>query len=269
MPIVQLESLEGDATALYRRLRDPELVRRQGLFIAEGRLVVERLLGDPRFDIQSVLLSHAAAEALSPVLDRLSPSVPVFIASIEQFGALTGVNVHRGCLALVKRPAEAVLGAVVASARTVIALDRVSNPDNVGGVFRNAAALGAEALVLGPGCCDPFYRKAIRTSMAATFRVPFARIDRWPDAFRVLREAGCTLVAMTPARDAVALDVFAQAPRPRRLALLCGAEGEGLPLSLLDACDVRVRIPIREDVDSLNVAVAVGIALARLAPPPG
>jgi tRNA G18 (ribose-2'-O)-methylase SpoU len=192
----------------------------------------------------------------------------VFIASVEQFGALTGVNVHRGCLALVKRPEECRLDALVPSARTVIALDRVSNPDNVGGVFRNAAAFGVDAVVVGPGCCDPYYRKAIRTSMAATLRVPFARVERWPDALDEMRSAGFTLVAMTPAKEAVPLDAFVLGRRPERLALFLGAEGEGLPVALLAAADVRVRIPIRDGVDSLNVAVAAGIALARLAPSP-
>ena len=145
-------------------------------------------------------------------------------------------------------------------------LEAVANADNVGGVFRNAAAFGAGAVVLSPTCCDPFYRKAIRTSMGAVLRVPFARAHEWPAAIDRIRAAGFAIVALTPRDPADPLDAFiASRDCPRTLALVAGAEGAGLSEAAETAADRRVRIPISDDVDSLNVAVAVGIALWSVA----
>ena len=127
-----------------------------------------------------------------------------------------------------------------------------------------AAAFGAGAVLLSPACCDPLYRKAIRTSMAAVLRVPFARLDAWPHGLVCLREAGFTIVALTPRAPARSLEEFSARPRPERIALVVGTEGEGLSPALEEIADVRVRIPIADDVDSLNVAVAAGIALYAL-----
>jgi tRNA G18 (ribose-2'-O)-methylase SpoU len=138
------------------------------------------------------------------------------------------------------------------------------NADNVGGVFRNAAAFGADAVLLGPKCCDPLYRKAIRTSMAATLRVPFAKLDAWPTALSQIRARGFLLAALTPREDAVHLAAFARQYRGDRLAILVGAEGDGLTTEAEREADTRVCIPIRREVDSLNLAVATGIALAWL-----
>ena len=130
-------------------------------------------------------------------------------------------------------------------------------------MFRNVAAFGADGVLLSPACCDPLYRKAIRTSMGATIRVPFSRIDEWPGGLADLRATGFTVVALTPRRPAQTLDQFA-AGRPARLALLVGTEGAGLSEQAAAFADARVRIPIGEGVDSLNLSVATGIALARL-----
>jgi tRNA G18 (ribose-2'-O)-methylase SpoU len=164
----------------------------------------------------------------------------------------------------VQRPPPSPLDDVLRDARLVVALEDVANADNVGGVFRNVAAFGADAVLLSPSCCDPLYRKAIRTSMAATLRVPFARIDAWPEGLSDLRARGFTLVALTPREPAQALDSFARTGRTDRLVLLVGAEGAGLSPAVERAADVRVRIPVRPVVDSLNLAVATGIALSRL-----
>src|SRR6185295_3279766 len=150
---------------------------------------------------------------------------------------------------------------LLATARTVIVVEGVTNPDNVGGVFRNAAAFGADAVLLSPTSCDPLYRKAIRTSMAAAIRVPFARAVDWPGALTQVRAAGFTIVALTPREPSETLEAFASRPRPARLALVVGAEGAGLTPAVEATADHRVRIPIGDDVDSLNLAVAVGIAL--------
>jgi tRNA G18 (ribose-2'-O)-methylase SpoU len=270
MTLVQLESLDDPRIADYRIVAEPEIVRVRGLFVAEGRRVVERLIGERRFAIRSVLVSDAAHHALEPALAELHEDVPVYVCGARSFAAITGFDVHRGCLALAERPMPIDLARVLTAARTIVVLDGVANADNVGGVFRNAAAFGVDAVLLTPDCCDPLYRKAIRTSMAATLRVPFARMDGWPQGTAELRKAQFTLVALTSHHPSSSLDEFvtfvesAESNRPDRLALLVGAEGRGLSAGIEEAADHRVRIPIDPSVDSLNLAVATGIALARL-----
>ena len=240
------------------------MIRARGLFVAEGRLVVRRLIDEHRFGVRSLLLSDTARGDLEPWLARLDPEVPVYICAVDHFLDMPGLDIHRGCLALVQRPPASPLDDILRDARLVVALEDVANADNVGGVFRNVAAFGADAVLLSPSCCDPFYRKAIRTSMAATLRVPFVRIDAWPEGLSDLRARVFTLVALTPREPAQALDAFALDTRPDRLVLLVGAEGAGLSPAAERAAHVRVRIPVRPAVDSLNLAVASGIALSRL-----
>ena len=251
----------------YQCVSDPELVRQRGLFVAEGRLIVERLIAEKRYSVQSLLLSVAAHRALAASLSALPSSVPVYVCDAADLRGITGYDVHRGCLALAARPVAASIDLILRDARFVVVLEGVTNPDNVGGVFRNAAAFGADAVLLDATSCDPLYRKAIRTSMAATLRVPFARADPpdgWTDALLDLKARGFSLVALTPAESASDLDEFAGSARPPRVALLLGSEGPGLRPASEAAADYRVRIPIRHDVDSLNLAVAAGIALHRL-----
>jgi tRNA G18 (ribose-2'-O)-methylase SpoU len=270
MPIERLTGSSDPRVADYRQIAEADLVRSQGLFIAEGRLVVNRLIEDGhRF--RSVLVNGAAYRSLEAALTRLAQQVPVYICETADLIEITGYNIHRGCLAIVERPTARTLSSLLADvARTrlrrvvVVILESVANADNVGGVFRNAAAFSSRAVFLSPACCDPLYRKAIRTSMAATLRVPYARIDKWPDDLALLRDHGFTIAALTPRQPSIALDEFASALLSSRLALLVGTEGLGLTSEAEAAADVRVRIPIAPEVDSLNVAVAVGIALHRL-----
>jgi len=208
------------------------------------------------------LLSEAAQQQLDGVLARLDPGVPVYVCPVESFHHITGFNIHRGCVALVERPASPSIRELLSGARFVLMLESIANPDNVGGIFRNAAAFAADGVLLDGATCDPFYRKAIRTSMGAVLRVPFARAD-WADALPILRASGFTIVALTP-HGAEPLDGFAEHQRGDRLALLLGNEGTGLSDAWSASADARVRIPMRSEVDSLNVAVAAGIALARL-----
>jgi tRNA G18 (ribose-2'-O)-methylase SpoU len=176
---------------------------------------------------------------------------------------LTGFNFHRGCLAIADRPAPLAVETLLDQARCVLVLEELSDADNVGGVFRNAAAFGVDAVVLSPGCCDPLYRKATRTSMGATLRVPFARMPKWPDGLHAFDDAGMTLVALTPREPALTLDEWAGA-LPNRPAIMLGTEGAGLSAGAERMAASRVRIPIASGVDSLNVSVAAGIALSRL-----
>jgi tRNA G18 (ribose-2'-O)-methylase SpoU len=257
----RVERLDDARIAAYRDMPDPELVRARGLFIAEGRLVVRRVIEDGRWNVHSVLVSDAAKRSLQPALDAIAHRVPVYVCTATEFPGITGYDIHRGCLALVERPAALSPETLVATARTIAVLEGLTNADNVGGIFRNAAAFGVDGVLLSPTCCDPFYRKAIRTSMASVLRVPFARADAWPEELLRLRAAGFTIAALTPREPAETLTSFAAGALPERIALVVGTEGTGLTAAVEALADRRVRIPIVDGVDSLNVAVAVGIAL--------
>ena len=263
MRLVSISDPEDSRLADYRIVSDGELIKRRGLFVAEGRLVVQRLIEDQRAVVRSLLLSEVAAQSLAHALVQLPAGTPVYVCERSAFPAITGFNVHRGCLALAERLPDVGLDSLAAS-RAIVVLENVGNADNLGGVFRNAAAFGAGGVVLSPACCDPLYRKAIRTSMGATLRVPFARAEAWPAALERLRDHGLTIVALTPREPALSLAEFARSSSGARIALLVGAEGEGLSAQAETIADRRVRIPIQADVDSLNLAVATGIALARL-----
>ena len=248
----------------YRSLADPDLLRSHGLFVAEGRLVVSRVVEDGRYRVRSLLVNEAARADLAASLARLDDAVPIYLCETRGFLDITGFNIHRGCLALVERPPETPLDAVLASGSRVVVLDGVTNADNVGGVFRNAAAFHANGVVLSPTACDPLYRKAIRTSMGAVLQVPFARAGEWPAALSAVRAAGFTIVALTPGEASEPLERFTARPRPSKIALVVGSEGTGLTPMVEAAADYRVRIPISDAVDSLNLSVAAGIALYAL-----
>ena len=264
MPFETVAAIDDPRLADYRGVRDPELARARGVFVAEGRLVVKRVIEDGRYTVQSVLVSEASRRDLEVSLSRIESCATIFVCATNEFSQITGYHLHRGCLALVERPPARQLDEVLRSTNLAVVLDSVANADNVGGVFRCAAAFGAGAVLLGPTCCDPFYRKAIRTSMGATLAVPFVRLDNWRSSLTLMQQAGFTLMALTLREPSESLDVFAARPRPPRLALLIGAEGTGLTPALEAMADARVRISMRPEIDSLNLAVAAGIALHRL-----
>jgi tRNA G18 (ribose-2'-O)-methylase SpoU len=186
------------------------------------------------------------------------------VSSTPVLAGVVGFKFHRGCLALSHRPAGASVGDVTNGAALLLALEGVTDPDNVGGAFRNAAAFGVDGVLLS-GCCDPLYRKAVRTSMGHVLQMPHARVDDLSSAMDALKSAGFTIVALTPAADATPLDEYAGARGPlERIALLAGSEAGGLSAGALAAADRRVRIPMSPGVDSLNLSTAVGIALDRL-----
>jgi tRNA G18 (ribose-2'-O)-methylase SpoU len=260
----RVERADDPRVAEYRNVPDPELVRARALFVAEGRLIVRRVIEDGRYRLRSVLVTDAAHRSLEPWVRTLPPEVPVYVCEVADFLGITGYNIHRGCLALVERPAPITINQLLGGARTIVALEAVANADNVGGIFRNAAAFGADGVLLSPTCCDPLYRKAVRTSMGAALRVPFARADDWPQALASLRAQRFAVVALTPRDSAESLDAFTSRERPSRVALLLGTEGAGLSSLAEEAAAHRVRIPISDGVDSLNIAAAAGIALYAL-----
>jgi tRNA G18 (ribose-2'-O)-methylase SpoU len=264
MHIIRIERPDDSRIAEFAHLSDPQLLRARGLFVAEGRLVVARVLVDRRHVMRAVLLSDAAFAAMSAELESAGADVPVFVCPTEYFLPITGFDIHRGCLALVERPALSAAGELLRGARLVVVLEGVANPDNIGGVFRNASAFGADAVLLSPTCSDPLYRKAIRTAMGATLTVPFAELTPWPGALSIVQSAGFHVAAFAPRAAARTLDAYV-ADRPAgHVALLFGAEGSGVSPAAEAAADALVRIPISSAVDSLNVAVAAGIALHRL-----
>lgn len=247
----------------YRNLPDRVLLAERGLFIAEGRLVVARLLASVRFATRSLMLTPAAAEAMSAALGARE-DLRVFLVDQRTMNQVTGFNLHRGCLAVGVRPAEPDPAALAREARLLLALERVGNADNVGSIFRNGAAFGADAVLLSSDCADPLYRKALRTSMGAALQIPFARADHWPATLEACRDAGLRLVGLTPAAHARPVADVAARLDGERVALIVGHEGDGLSSATLGRCDIVARIPMRPAVDSLNVATAAAIALYAL-----
>lgn len=277
MPIIELSDAEDPRLAAYALVADPTRLRQAGWFVAEGRLVVARLLRAARYHVESLLLHPSAWRALEPLLGN-APLFPVYVCPPALFLRLTGHDFHRGCLGLVRRPEPLSLERFW-QARTLVVLEGVANADNLGGVFRNAAAFGADGVLLDPSSSDPLYRKAIRTSMGASLSVPFATLGDteasdagacrscWPDCLSQLQARGFELLALTPQSPSIELAEYAARPgRAERFALLIGAEGPGLSQAALGRVTVRLRIPMRAEVDSLNLAVACGIALDRLMP---
>ena len=257
LPGIKVSSIDDPRVASYRHIAAPQALLELGVFVAEGRLVVRRLLELRQWAIESILLTPAAAETISDVLPLTN--APVYIVDQDVMNGIAGFNIHRGCLALVRRPETPTLDRIAAGPLwRVLVLEGINNPDNVGGLFRTAAAFGIELVVLGPNCGDPLYRKAIRTSMGATLSVPFVKAPQWPGAIWDLRTDGFTVVALTPAMSAAPLEDV----RPSaKLALLVGSEGEGLTRDAFDAATLLARIPMSQAVDSLNVTTAASIAM--------
>ena len=240
----------------YRALTDVELRTRfeppHGLFIAEGELVLNRALR-AGYRPRSVLVDAKRVDQVPDV------DAPIYAATQAVLEATTGFHVHRGVLASFHRQPLPDPAAVLAAATRVAILEDVNNHTNLGAVFRGAAALGMDAVLLSPSCADPLYRRSVRVSMGEVFAVPYARLAPWPSALSSVRAAGFTVLALTPSPDAVPLQRLDPAQR-RRPALLLGAEGAGLSAAAMAASDVRVAIPMRRGVDSLNVAAAAAVA---------
>jgi tRNA G18 (ribose-2'-O)-methylase SpoU len=245
----------------YVRLRDVNLRKsleaEHGLFMAEGEKVIRRAIatGHP---VRSLLMARRWAEPLADVLG----DAPVYVVSDEVAEAVTGFAVHRGALASMERLPLPSVASVVAGARRILLLEDLVDHGNVGAIFRCAAALGVEAVVLSPRCADPLYRRSVKVSMGAVFAVPYARMSDWHGGLRELREAGFSLLALTPDQSATPID---KAPLGERVALMLGAEGDGLSSRWLREADEPVCIPMSGaamelGVDSLNVVAAAAIA---------
>jgi len=248
----------------YRNIPDPELVERRGIFVAEGRLVVQRLLSDGLLATRSVMVTDTALETIRPFI-AVHPDVPIYVVPQPVMDGVAGFNVHRGCLAIGERPVARAWRTLARDARVLLILERIGDPDNVGSIFRNAAAFGVDAVLLDPASTDPLYRKAIRTSMGAALKIPFARVDNWPNALNDLAREDMAVVALTPSPAVPCLHTIAKQFSGRRVALVLGHEGDGLSPEALEACELRARIAMSGGSDSINVATAAAIALYELA----
>lgn len=267
MRVESVESLDDPRVADYRNLRDPALRDERGLFIAEGRLTVKRLFASPRFRARSVFATESGLRGLERDQVAIDDETPVFVAAPGLLNEVVGYRMHRGCLATGERGVAggpgSPLAEVVRDARRILVLEDLADPDNIGGIFRNALAFGVDAVVLTRRCADPLYRKSIRVSMGAVLALPFTRIPDASESLTLLKDEGFEIIATTTDAAARPFDSFA--PIPERVALLFGTEGEGLSATALAAADHRVRIPMARGADSLNVATASGIVLHHFA----
>jgi len=242
-----------------RRLLEPE----RGLYLAESQKVIRRALAAGH-RMRSLLMAPRWLEDLSDLVAAARRAgAPVYAAPAAVIEAMTGFHVHRGALASMHRPDSADPATVLAGARRVVVLEDFVDHTNVGAVFRSAAALGVDAVLITPRCADPLYRRSVRVSMGAVFQVPWTRLSDWPASVQVLQEAGFVVAALALRQDAVDLDSLALRA-PDRLALVLGAEGDGLSARTIDGADLAVRIPMTGGVDSLNVAAASAVAFWAL-----
>jgi tRNA G18 (ribose-2'-O)-methylase SpoU len=266
MRLERITALADARVAPYRDLREGKLLEEQGLFVAESRHVVRRLLAGRGFPVRSLLLSEPALADLGGALAALADPPVVLLAPHALLCEIAGYHVHQGCLALAERGAQGSVAELAQRAAAggglIVGIERLGDPANVGSVFRNALAFGADAVLLAPGGADPLFRKAVRVSMAATLAVPFARASAWPGDLDKLRAEGFRVLACVAQPDATPLDAFGRSlPLPPRVVLLFGTEGAGLEPATRAASDAALTVPTAAGIDSLNVATASGIVL--------
>jgi tRNA G18 (ribose-2'-O)-methylase SpoU len=273
MAEIPIADLDDPRVALYRNLKDRDLRTQSDAFIVEGRGPLETLLDRSPFEPESLLLSVRAARALADRLAKLPAELPVYVTERDVLAGIVGFDLHRGVLAVCRREhaptfddAFGPRGISAGAHAPVVALEALANLDNVGAIFRNAHAFGVPSILLCPRSCDPLYRKAIRTSVAASLCIPFVRASSWPEPLDRLRDLGYTLAALHPASSATAIADW-RPPRGRKLALVVGTEGDGISAEALARCDAQIRIPMAAKMNSINVATACAIALHHLALP--
>ena len=253
----------SDSLDDFRALSDPgrrRMVERQGdYFVVEGSFALDALLASD-YRIRTVLVAERKADE---VRARVGSRAPVVVRPEDQVAGIAGFAFHRGVLASADRRPVPEPAELLAGARLVAVVEGLGDHENLGALFRNAAAFGVDAVLLDPTTADPLYRRSVRVSLGHVLRVPWARLPRLPGGLAVVREHGLAPVALTPAADAEPIDALGR--DPGRVALLLGAEGSGLSPATLGAADRRVRIPMAAGMDSLNVATAAAIAFHRLA----
>jgi tRNA G18 (ribose-2'-O)-methylase SpoU len=255
---VGVEDIADPRVSDYRDLTDGQR-RRQENFIVEGVFAIRQLLRS-QYPVRSLLVTPSKLRSLEAELGSLE--APVYVAPQPVLAGIAGYNVHRGALAAADRMPLPAVDDLLTTAGLVVVLEGVNDHENIGALFRNAAAFGVDAVLLCPRCADPLYRRSVRVSVGHVLHVPWTRMEPWPGGLERVRSFGLQLVALTPTPTATALNRFAGTGR---VALLLGEEGPGLSLGALSAAQCRVRIPMAPGVDSLNVATAAAIALYHLA----
>jgi tRNA G18 (ribose-2'-O)-methylase SpoU len=304
VPITEITDLADPRLADYAHLTDVALKKARGtehgLYLAESLLVFERGLRAGHVPRSVLALGTSADEAIAALAEHgyaagpgspdgsgspetpgspetsgspeipgspgnpASPEIPVFVGPGELLAELTGYILHRGLIASMNRPALVDPAELLANARRIVVLENVVDPTNVGAIFRSAGAIGADAVLVTPQCSDPFYRRAIRVSMGTVLQVPWTRVGDWPSTRELLVGAGFHIAALALTPDAVSLRDFARTV-PEKLALVLGAEGEGLTPEAIAAADTVLKIPMRHGIDSLNVAAASAVAMWAVA----
>ncbi len=252
--------------ATFRDVKERDLTGREGLFIAEGEVVLRVLSSKAsRCEAVSVLIAEKRLEALREILEGFEPEVPIYTAGQEVLDSIAGFHLHRGILALGRKPAPIELTSLLVELeakggrQVLVAASGIGNHDNMGGIFRNAAAFGAGVVLMDSGCCDPFYRKAIRVSVGAILRTPMVTGLSAPEMVGTLQTRGWDVLALTPSAEMILSDF-----RPKdRTVILLGSEGPGLPKAIIDSC-TPIGIRMAGGFDSLNVAATSAVALHQL-----
>lgn len=260
--VIDITDVDDPRIDDYRSLnssdRRPDLPGGKGLVIAEGTLVVRRMI-ESRFAPRSLMGVDRRLEELGSDLD--AADVPFYRVPTEVMDECIGFHLNRGVLSAADRAQEPGLDEALEGARTIAVLEGVNDHENIGSMFRNATGLGIDAVVFGARCADPLYRRAVRVSMGHVLRLPYTHLPDWPRGLDELRTRGFTVVALTPDPAAPALSEILRDLGPQeRVALLVGAEGPGLREHTMRACDSRARIPMAPGTDSLNVATAAAVA---------
>lgn len=265
--IITVSDINAPELAVYASLTEAQLKKDKGLFIAESVKVIDVAL-DKGLKPVSFLMEQRQIEGIGKEIIARCPDVPVYTASRDVLCALTGFELTRGVLCAMKRPESANLDKILEKAKRIAVLERLSDSVNVGAVFRSAAALGMDAVLLFHNCSEPLNRRSVRVSMGSVFLVPWAFFDKenFPlpeNAVDYLKEKGFTTAAMALENDSIGIDDPILKER-QKLALFLGAEGDGLSKGTIKACDYTVKIPMHHDVDSLNVAAAAAVSFWQL-----
>ncbi|MCF2554193.1 TrmH family RNA methyltransferase [Faecalicatena contorta] len=269
--IIEIKDFQAPELDAYARLTERQLLNRddpeKGLFIAESPKVIERALDSGCVPVSLLLeKKHITGEA-KHIVDRCS-DIPVYTASFDVLTQLTGFNLTRGALCLMRRPKHPTVSSVCKNARRIVILENVMNPTNIGAIFRSAAALNIDAVLLTPACSDPLYRRSIRVSMGTVFQIPWTFLGEneadWPQpAIQTLQSTGFKTAALALSNDSVSID-DTNLMAEEKLAIILGTEGDGLADTTIADCDYTVKIPMSHNVDSLNVAAASAVAFWQL-----
>lgn len=274
MPVIRIETLDDPRLDAYARLTEAQLRNKlepeKALFIAESGKVIERAFAGGMEPI-SLLMEEKWLESMADIIERMEaehPDLPIFVAPHDELEKLTGFELTRGALGAFRRPQPQDVREVLENARLVAVLEDITNHTNVGAIFRSAAALGVDAVLVTPACYDPLYRRAVRVSMGTVFQVPWTRIGsdahNWAsEGIPLLKSLGFTTAAMALSDDSVSLD-DPELNAAEKVAIILGTEGDGLAHSTIAQCDYTVRIPMAYGVDSLNVAAASAVAFWQL-----